>query len=292
MPSFVQTIDVNSPLVEYLGPWQLGGADGDPEVVKYNQDTFVYCANTGCFATISFNGTEVHVVGAYRLNSGPFQVELDGETFGPFGTTPTVVEQFQIDLFNQTDLTAGPHSLTISNLPPIESNKPNLNLDYFSWTNEINSLDDVRLQDDTPAFSYEPSTAWSSFTDGSSSFPDFDGGTGHSTVQGGATVAFSFKGDRVALYGAIGSLGGPYTVQIDNGSVSHYTAQSLVSDATTPLPNYLAGQLLFYADSLSSGNHMVTITANPGSPTQDLTMDYAIVDGTLNSNSTVIAQSS
>jgi hypothetical protein len=34
MPSFVQKIDVSSPLVAYSGSWQLGGADGDSEFVK------------------------------------------------------------------------------------------------------------------------------------------------------------------------------------------------------------------------------------------------------------------
>ncbi|KAJ7449409.1 hypothetical protein B0H11DRAFT_2078595 [Mycena galericulata] len=286
MPSsFVQDIDVNSPLVQYAGAWQLGGADGDPEVVKYNQDTFVYCAGTPCSATISFNGTEIHVVGAYRTNSGPFQVVLDGQTFGPFGTTATVTEQFQIDLFNKTEMRAGLHTLTISNVQAPNAQQVNMNLDYFTWTNEVNSLTDLRIQDDTSAFVYEPPAAWSSFTSPSTSFPGFDG-TGHSTVQGGATATFSFMGDRVALYGAIGSQGGPYSVAIDNGTPSSLTAQRLVSDATTPVPNYLPGQMLFYADSLSLGNHTITVTANPTSPTQDISIDYAIVDGTLNSNTT------
>lgn len=55
---------------------------------------------------------------------------LDGQKFGPFGTASTLVEQFQIDLFNQTGMAAGPHSLTISNLEATDPNNPNLNLDY------------------------------------------------------------------------------------------------------------------------------------------------------------------
>ncbi|KAJ6477963.1 hypothetical protein DFH09DRAFT_865877, partial [Mycena vulgaris] len=72
MPSVVQNIDVNSPLVQYSGQWVLGGADGDPEIVKYDKNTFVYCGTAPCSATIQFNGTEVHVVGAYRTNSSPY----------------------------------------------------------------------------------------------------------------------------------------------------------------------------------------------------------------------------
>ncbi|KAJ7458925.1 hypothetical protein FB451DRAFT_1507056 [Mycena latifolia] len=277
MPSFVKTIDVNSPLVDYSGPWQLGGADGDSETVKYDQDTFVFCAVTPCSATIHFTGTEVHVVGAYRLNSGPFQVTLDGSTFGPFGTVATVTEQFKIDLFNQTALEAGDHSLTISNLAPFDPTKPNLNLDYFWWTTQINSLTDVRIRDDSPAFTYQPVTAWDSDLS-NLNLPDFNAGIGHATTQSGANAHFTFVGNRVALYGTIGPQGGLYTVQVDDANASTFTAQSMLLG-----PTYLANQMLFYADSLPPGNHTVTITSNLVSPTQALILDYAVVDGTLNS---------
>jgi hypothetical protein len=69
-------------------------------------------------------------------------------------------------------------------------------------------------------------------------------------------------------------------VQIDNGNVSTFTAQQMISDPNTPLANYLAGQLLFYADSLTLGNHTVTVASNVVSPTQDVAIDYAIVGET------------
>ncbi|KAF7340402.1 hypothetical protein MVEN_01959700 [Mycena venus] len=269
MPSVVHTIDVNSPLVKYAGP--------------NNQGTFVFCAGTQCSASLAFTGTEVHVVGAYRLNSCPFQVVLDGEVFGPFGTEPVVVEQFQIDLFNKTDLVAGPHSLTISNLPALVSNKPNMDLDYFTWTSEVNSLTDVRIQDDNQAFVYAPPSAWKAFNASFTGLPGFDQGTGHVTLAGGATATFSFVGDRVALYGAIGTQGGPYSVHVDSGSASTFTAQQMIADPNTGMANYLADQLLFYADSLAPGKHTVTFTSDLITSNQDLTIDYAIVDGTLNS---------
>ncbi|KAJ6477955.1 hypothetical protein DFH09DRAFT_1467529 [Mycena vulgaris] len=253
MPSVVQNIDVNSPLVQYSGQWVLGGADGDPEIVK---------------------------------------VVLDGETFGPFSDAIVSVEQFQVDLFNRTGMAAELHTLTISNLA--QGAHTNLNLDYFTWTNNINSLESLRLQDDSPAFSYHPPTAWiSDITN--LNLPGFDGGTGHITIEKGATVAFTFTGDRVALYGAIGSQGAPYTVQIDNASGSSFNAQRKISSSSAPLSDYLASQMLFYTDNLQPGNHTVTITANLVSPTQDFTIDYAVVDGTVNtipSGVTIPTQSS
>ncbi|KAJ6517850.1 hypothetical protein DFH09DRAFT_940071 [Mycena vulgaris] len=277
MPSFVQTIDVSSPLIAYSGPWRLGGSDGDSETIKYDQGTFRFCAGTQCSATINFTGTEVHVVGAYRLNSGPFQVSLDGIAFGPFGTATTVTEQFKIDLFNQTNMGPGTHSLTISNLPATNPQHPNLNLDYFTWTTEINSLNDLRIQDDTPAFSYQPPNGWVSDLS-NLNVPGFNGGTGHGTTHSGASATLRFmQGDRVALYGPIGSQGGNYSVQIDNINYGGFTAQR--ANLGTP---FLANQMLFYADSLPAGNHTATVTAG-SLTTQAVVLSYAVVDGMLNS---------
>ncbi|KAJ7857108.1 hypothetical protein B0H14DRAFT_3448075 [Mycena olivaceomarginata] len=276
MPSAVHKIDENSPLVQYAGPWDLGGAD-DPEANRYNQGTFLHCTGTQCSATISFTGTEVHVVGALRNTSGPYQVNLDGQVFGPFVTQRPVVEQFQIDLFNQTNLLPGAHNLTISAAAPVATPGP-IHLDYFTWISDVNSQVDIRVQDDASAFVYEPPTAWFTFTDRDITFPGFDGGGQRvGTTLGGANVTLSFTGDRVGLYGSIGVQGGPYTVRVDNGSVSNFTSKRRIADPNTSLADYLAGQMLFYTDGLVAGNHTLTVTSNLGS----LGIDYAIIDGTL-----------
>ncbi|KAJ6461427.1 hypothetical protein C8R45DRAFT_1028393 [Mycena sanguinolenta] len=285
MPAFTQNVDVNSPLLTYAGPWKVGGADGDPEANKYDKGTFVICGDPTCSATLSFTGTEVHVVGAYRLNSCPYQIVLDGETLGTFGIDPVTVEQFNVDLFNKTNMAAGQHSLTISpNITGTTQSVPDLNLDFFTWTTEVNSLTDLDIQDNTEAFAYTPSSAWIAFDDENfPGLPDFDEGTGHVTGESGATAVFSFAGDRVSLYGAIGAQGGPYTVQIDGGTLSTFTARQNISDPNIALANYLSGQLLFYASNLGLGNHTVTVTATELSAGEGLSIDYAIVDGTLNS---------
>ncbi|KAJ6484048.1 hypothetical protein C8R45DRAFT_1099212 [Mycena sanguinolenta] len=293
MPSFTQNVDVNNPLVAYAGPWKVGGADGDPEADKYNLGTFVICDDPLCSATLSFNGTEVQVIGAYRLNSSPYQITLDGQSMGTFRTAPVTVEQFNIPLFNKTDLVAGPHTLIISpNIGATNITNPELNLDYFTWTTEVNSLTDLRIQDDAQAFAYAPPSAWTGFIGVNfPGFPAFDQGTGHVTGQSDATAMFSFAGDRVALYGAIGGQGGPYSVQIDGGSISSFTARQNISDPDTSLPNYLSKQLLFYASGLGLGNHTVTVVSSILASGQDVSIDYAIVDGTLNSPSSPITSS-
>ncbi|KAJ7660207.1 hypothetical protein DFH06DRAFT_1043946 [Mycena polygramma] len=275
MPSFVQNIDITSPLIQYSGPWMVGGADGDPEVVSYDQHTFVYCAGVQCSATIRFTGSEVHVVGAYRKNSGPFQVVLDNVTKGPF-KPPGGAEEFQIDLFNQANISSGPHTLNISNLTPDDPSKPNMNLDHITWTTSVNSLTDLKIQDDNLLFSYDPSTSWR--TDlAAENLVGFDAGTGHFTSQTGATASLTFVGDRVAVYGAIGTQGSLYTAQLDDAAVTTFSGEGKLLNSS-----YLAGQMIFYANNLPAGHHTLRMAAVPTSGLQLLSVDYAIVDGTLN----------
>ncbi|KAJ7462952.1 hypothetical protein FB451DRAFT_1266410 [Mycena latifolia] len=248
-------------------------------MARNDMGTFTSCAGDDCTATIAFTGTEIHVMGAYRLNSGPYKVTLDDVPFGPF--TPVVPpEQFKIPLFNKTDLPAGAHSMTITNMASTNSSQTTMDLDSVWWTTEINSLKYLRIQDDAPAFSYEPASAWN--TDVIDlNLPNFDDGTGHATTLFDATATLTFMGDRVALYGALGAQGGPYTVQVDDGRPLHFNSQTLIANS-----NYLAAQMIFYVDSLSPGTHTVTVSAKATSATQGLTIDYAIVDGTVNSTPT------
>ncbi|KAJ6535403.1 hypothetical protein DFH09DRAFT_1325028 [Mycena vulgaris] len=205
---------------------------------------FRYCAGTQCSATINFTGTEVHVIGAYRLNSGRFNVALDGVVYGPFGTATTVTEQFKIHLFNQTNLGPGTHSLTISNLPATDPQHPNLNLDY------------VRIHMTT--FSYQPPNGWVSDLL-RLNLPGFDVGTGHGTTQSGATATLNFMGDRVALYGPISSSGG----ELLRLGRQHQLCR-------------------LHGPAIPAGNHTVTVTTGRLT-TQALVLSHAAVDGILNS---------
>ncbi|KAJ7648753.1 hypothetical protein DFH06DRAFT_1332361 [Mycena polygramma] len=179
MPAYVQDIDVTSPLIQYSGPWAVGGADGDVERVSYDQESFVYCTpGAQCSATINFTGSEVQVIGAYRTNSGPIQVVVDGVTKGPF-KPPGGAEQFKIPLFNQTGMSSAQHTLNISNLPadPSQPLSNTVDLDHITWTTNVNSLADIHIQDDSLWFSYDPPDSWS--TDLSAEeLAGFEAGTG------------------------------------------------------------------------------------------------------------------
>ncbi|KAJ7268416.1 hypothetical protein C8J57DRAFT_1228123 [Mycena rebaudengoi] len=189
---------------------------------------------------LDLNSTSVQFGGVDMTRARDGSVSLEGVVFGPFGTAATVTEQFKIDLFNQTNMAPEAHSLTISNLPATDPQHPNLNLDYFIWTTETNSLNDARIQDNNPAFLYQPPSGWVSDLS-NLNLPGYEVGTGHGTTQSGA---LNFMGDRVALYGLIGPSGGNYSVQVDNTSYMGFTThRAHLGDES------LENQMLFYADS-------------------------------------------
>ncbi|KAJ7221777.1 hypothetical protein C8J57DRAFT_1594011 [Mycena rebaudengoi] len=311
MPDIAHKIDVTSPLIHYEGNWFPGSAVqiagntfSDPDLGKHDQGTSVLCfpgKDHVCSATLNFTGTEIRVVGAYRNQfagpfrvAGPFQVELDGETSGPI--QPPKDEQFQVVLFQQAGLTSGSHTLKLTAVPLLPNLPPppksggggslpfnvtfaGVDLDFFTWTtNAVSGSDkDARIQDDNVAFIYQPPDAWS--TD-MRNLPGFDAGNGHFALnQTDASVTFSFSGDRVDVYGAIGNIGGPFTAQIDDRPVRDLTAEQKLLPAGQ---NFLADQLIFSADSLSSGNHTLKLISRPVGSPQGLAIDYAVVDGTAN----------
>ncbi|KAL1753215.1 hypothetical protein FB107DRAFT_218304 [Schizophyllum commune] len=123
MPLISTTIDALSPFIDYQpqGMWRKGGADGDPYASRYEDKTFMLSIDApGATATFNFTGTEVHVYGAYRCNSGPYSVTIDGTKSEPTrtnGSAPADVNSqlFQIELFAATDLAPGVHQVVLTN---------------------------------------------------------------------------------------------------------------------------------------------------------------------------------
>ncbi|KAF7325666.1 hypothetical protein MKEN_00416500 [Mycena kentingensis (nom. inval.)] len=269
MPQIVTKIDVTSSVVQYSGPWVAGGGESDP-IQRYDENTFLTCEAPGtCTAVLKFHGTEVHVVGSHRQGHGQYGVQLDGANFGPF-TPSTDPEVFQVDLFNRTGLTNDAHTITISNVAGT-GNEYVYDLDYFTFTSTVESTSDSRLEDTHSAFSY----SGGSWTTDVSQMPGFDAGTGH-IGSVGAEVNLSFSGDRVAIYGAVGSQGAPYSVQLDGGTVESYSQAIKVQNG------YMANQLIYYATGLKSGNHTVQLKSTSTNTLDRFTIDYAVVDGNAN----------
>ena len=93
-------LDCTSPLLNYQAPnaWRRGGFDGDPDAIRsvslsswfyparanlvisrrprYDNSTFNFADVTGATLSFNFTGTFVQIIGAYRVNDGPFTYVL------------------------------------------------------------------------------------------------------------------------------------------------------------------------------------------------------------------------
>ncbi|KAJ4479074.1 hypothetical protein J3R30DRAFT_3473920 [Lentinula aciculospora] len=250
-------LDAYSPLLVYNPPvdnytWCQGGFDGDPFTADYNNGTFMTTNRTNASVTLSFTGTGVQLVGSYRQNSGPYKIILDDEDLGlnRTGIPPSEPDFNYVYFDNRQSLEHGFHTIQLTN--EYEGSVNNgialayVGVDYMSFSTVVPStISDTRMQDSE--FTYAPEEAWS--TD-AANFPDFDEGTVHYTSSSNATASLSFQGTRIIVYGAVGDIGAPYSVQIDDGEVLSY-------NGTSPGFGYHPGQVLYYADNLVNASHSI-----------------------------------
>ncbi|KAL1700279.1 hypothetical protein EV121DRAFT_264219 [Schizophyllum commune] len=289
------TIDSSSPLIDYqpnTQVWRRGGWEGDKFASKYQDGTFMYCINaTGATATFNFTGTEVHIYGAYRYNSGPYTVTIDGvksDYFRANGSAPAANDDqqlFQVELYGIDDLEPGTHAVIVTNewanAPMRKAGLDHVDIDYVTFSSSVESnLSSTVQTEDAGYFSFAPQDAWTNvlgdeFNEGGEQWArlilaqllDID----HSTslaMNTSATVSLKFKGDRVALYGAYGQSYSPYSARLDDGPTFTLNA------SRTDEPMYQ--QLLFKADSLDANTeHNLTLAS-----LSDLkfSVDYAEVD--------------
>ncbi|KAL0952764.1 hypothetical protein HGRIS_006992 [Hohenbuehelia grisea] len=266
MPQVNYTIDDRSPLIQYqpAGAWSYGSNDPrlDGDWDKYsNNGTFMLCTAAGSSASLTFTGTSVWIFGAKRSNHGPYSVNLDGTVTTGSGYVQSL---FQTPLFSATGLEDRSHTVTITNMRTGDA-QPFLDIDFITWTSEVQNDQQTRYANSDSAFSYQPSTSWSS-----PALAGFSSSVAHSTLDSGASMFLNFSGESVTLYGATGPNAAPYAVQLDGGSVTSFNA---TTDAYTPQV------ILFHADNLSPGSHSVRLTNTPSTMGQSSSIDYALVRG-------------
>jgi hypothetical protein len=87
------------------------------------------------------------------------------------------------------------------------------------------------------------------------------------TVSTAGFVTYNFTGIAATIYGALGPSQGPYSVQLDGGSVVNYTASN---------GNFFPQQILWHATGLDAGQHLVRLSNMPTTTGQGLSIDYAV----------------
>ncbi|KAF8876706.1 hypothetical protein CPB84DRAFT_1689013 [Gymnopilus junonius] len=266
MPSFLTVVKDTSPLLVYSSSWQAGLSESDGSLDQYTQSSFTDTQAQGSSVTFKFYGSSVGVYGAKRGNHGNYMVSLDGNA------SPTLNGEANPALFNQTlysqGMMLGFHNLTVTN-------KANnfLDIDYIAFETSVGNDNEPLIvnayHDSHPAFSYAPSSAWSTSPD---NVGTFSGASGHATSQTSATATFTFQvSDAVALYGPVGpNVSTNYEVHVDNGAPATFSANKQF---------YRPQQILFYAGNLGPGQHTLQVQVGESS-TGEFAIDYANVFST------------
>ncbi|KAJ8518717.1 hypothetical protein ONZ45_g4245 [Pleurotus djamor] len=267
MPRVNYTIDDRSPLIQYNPPgaWRLGSRTLDPLGMRYdNNGTFTLTTDQGASATFTFNGTAIWILGAKRSNHGPYDVNLDNAIHREDGFSRD--EQFQFPLFAAEGLVNGLHTVTIINRPVNES-FPFLDIDSIVWEAEVEDIAQPQriLPHTDSSFRYEPASAWE--TPVSSGF---NSTTAHSTSTSNASARLNFTGTSITLYGAVSPGTGPYSVQMDDRPPQTFNAS---------VPEYTPQTVMYFADNLGPGVHVMQVVNLPDRPGQGILLDYALLSG-------------
>ncbi|PPQ72627.1 hypothetical protein CVT25_007905 [Psilocybe cyanescens] len=208
MPSFTTVIEDASLLLVYSANWGAGSSAEDPKADQYTQGSFTLTQLNGASMSFSFYGSSVAVYGSRRSNHGSYSANVDDSAALPFSG------QSSTDQFNQimftSNMSSGLPNLTITN-----GDNMLFDVDYVTFLSSVGNDDEnlvVNTYRDThPAFSYTPSSAWST----PSNVGTFLGGSGQ---QATAILFFSankplYRPQQV-LYFA-GNLGdGQHTLEI------------------------------------------------------------------------------
>ncbi|KAJ7064688.1 hypothetical protein C8F01DRAFT_1249726 [Mycena amicta] len=295
----VHKIDVTSPLVRYTGPWIRGGLEegsflagqfADPDQPRYDQGTFIFCdPGLVCTATLAFRGTEVHVVGAFRSNSGPIQSSraertdlqaVDTSNQPPKSSKST-------SSIGQTSPKA-PHQLNITNFV---SGDRTYDVDFVCSVRGAVLASQLSFRREC-GICVRPANAWS--TD-MANLTGFDDGTGQyvGSLRGLYRTHPSKALGLSALQPPSTSLATEWRYMVQSagmarrsphnwtaGPSNRLTQQQDISD--TPSENYLANQLIYYADGLGLRKHTLVLASTASSTSQKFTIDYVVVDGTAN----------
>ncbi|WVR05370.1 hypothetical protein IAU60_002384 [Kwoniella sp. DSM 27419] len=107
------TVDDPSPLIIYSGDWDGSAHTGDPFVNRYSNSTFHASKSFGDSASFDWQGGQIWLFGAKRLNHGPYGVVLD--TSDKVFASGQGADTFGQVLYASGELDEGSHHIVLSN---------------------------------------------------------------------------------------------------------------------------------------------------------------------------------
>lgn len=113
IPSTAVLVDDASDLISYSGSWQV--YNSDINIGLFFDGTEHTSHSQGAAITFKFNGTAVWYFSDQRVENTVVTISIDGAAGETVNTASSSnVRLTQIPLWNKTDLSAGPHTLTIT----------------------------------------------------------------------------------------------------------------------------------------------------------------------------------
>jgi hypothetical protein len=249
MPSN-QTVEANNTTTNavYTGTgWGESSGRGDGD---YDDDVS-YTANNGDYATFSFTGTSVTVIGEKNSSQGNVQVAIDGGTPTTVSTY-SASSQVQQAIYTASGLSDGPHTITIT-----KESGTWMTIDAYEY---LSSDPPIEVNNTTSAATYT-GTSWSDSTN--RGLGDL-GDDLEYTTNNGDYATFSFTGTSVQVIGE--TIPSPYQgnvqISVDGGTP--------VTVSTTSSSDEVQ-QVIYTSPTLSAGTHTIKITKESGT--------YMTIDG-------------
>jgi len=215
----------------------------------------IQSTTAGASATISFNGTSIRWLGSRGRAMGIATVSIDGGPAKEVDLFARPTDEAHSDIIVINDLSAGPHTLTITNTGRANSEAQG-NVVVIDAFDIQPSTTISHLQDTDPNAHF--SGAWTKSAEG---FPWSGSGvsnqpelpvTAQETNSAGASVTLPFRGTAISWVGYTGPDGGIASVQIDGAAPTQVDTYSATAKYQP---------VVFTAGGLSDANHTLTITA-------------------------------
>ena len=216
---------------------------------------------SGASLTVSFEGSVVRLLASTGPNRGIVSVKVDGveslvDMYAPaYG--------YQQVVFEQSGLSAGSHSLLVTNTGTKNPSSfgTYLDVDAVEAVNVVAPVVPQRVEDSDAGLVFSSPGWWVS------SSSQRSGGSSTTTVASGASLTVSFEGSVVRLLASTGPNRGIVSVKVDG-------VESLV-DMYAPAYGYQ--QVVFEQSGLSAGSHSLLVT-NTGTKNPSSFGTYLDVD--------------
>lgn len=193
--------------------------------------------------SFAFTGERFWYYSDMNIDHGNCSISLDGVIVQPSLSTYSANIQYAKALYSQA-VDPGSHTVTVTNL----SVQKAFTLDYFVFrpvSNDVPNSQDISLHPDDPSVTFTPATgAWARIHDAGQT-PGY-----RETTQQGAYFSFTFEGEYVWFQWKRTYDHGVYSVSLDGGAPSLFSAYS---------PE-ITSLLILYSRKLTPGPHTLIFT--------------------------------